>query len=298
MDDLLYKGRLETFDIAVSYAVTTELVNDIVLRHDCDPCAAHLMGRAITAGVLCAAQLNPSERLNICWKYEGQARTILVDVGADGTTRGLISPTNLSDYASNKDAIFGNEVQLRIIRSREGRVIASSTSNSILQDVVNDLSYFYSVSDQVETGMTVMIGFNQDTGRPVNLCQGILMQALPGCDLERFDGIRSTLGHETSRNLLGDKNESDSHFENIINALLAAENGAPNLRYDALPKPSFRCTCNHDKLAAVVRALPYDERMDMVREKKDVTISCQFCNKRYAMTIDECIQAWNENPEG
>jgi molecular chaperone Hsp33 len=296
MEDLLYRGRLEAFDIAVSYAVTTELVNGVVLRHNCDPCAAHLMGRAVTAGVLCAAQLNPRERLNICWKYEGQARTILVDVGADGTARGLISPTNLSDFASDKNAIFGDKAELSVIRSQEGRVTASSTSDSILQDVVNDLAYFCCVSDQVETGMTVLIGFNPDDENPVNLCQGIQMQALPGCDLERFDRIRETLGHESTRNLLGEKNETDSHFENIINALLAEETDSPGLRYDACPKPTFRCTCSKDKLATVVRALPYNERMEMVKEKKNVKISCQFCNKQYEITIEDCIQAWNDRP--
>ena len=89
---------------------------------------------------------------------------------------------------------------------------------------------------------------------------------------------------------------STLNFENIINAVLAEETDSPGLRYDACPKPTFRCTCSKDKLATVVRALPYNERMEMVKEKKNVKISCQFCNKQYEITIEDCIQAWNDRP--
>ena len=39
------------------HAVTTELVNQIVVMHDCDPAAAHLLGRSVTAGAMAAALL-------------------------------------------------------------------------------------------------------------------------------------------------------------------------------------------------------------------------------------------------
>ncbi len=295
MDDLWYAGRLEALDIAVSFAVTTQLVNESVLRHNCDPYAAHLLGRALTSGILAAGPLDPGERLNICWKYEGKVRTVLVDVGADGSARGLISPTNLSDHATEKEAIFGDRVQLSVIRSRSGKVLTSSSVESIFQDVVNDLAYFFSVSDQVESGMAVLIGFTQAVDRPVDLCQGILIQAMPGCDLERFDRIRRSIHDPAARTLLSRKNESDSHFENVLNALLGEDRDPSGLHYTARPRPRFHCTCNREKLGAVVRSLPYGDRMDMVKKKEPVTINCQFCNKKYELSIEECIEAWNDH---
>ena len=44
MNDVCVKGRLDGLEIAFAFADTTEVVNELVLIHDCDPVAAHLFG--------------------------------------------------------------------------------------------------------------------------------------------------------------------------------------------------------------------------------------------------------------
>ena len=95
MLDAVYKGRLEGLEIAFTYARTAEAVNEIVVLHDCDPVAAHLLGRAVTAGVMAAALLPKEQRVNICWRYPGLLKTLVVDAGEDGAVRGMCSPTSL-----------------------------------------------------------------------------------------------------------------------------------------------------------------------------------------------------------
>jgi redox-regulated HSP33 family molecular chaperone len=34
----------------------------------------------------------------------------------------------------------------------------------------------------------------------------------------------------------------------------------------------------------------------MAKNKEDVAVNCQFCSKRYVLTIDDCIKAWNNKP--
>lgn len=57
MNDLLYKGHFKGLDIAFTYAVTTQAVNESIVRHNCDPAAAHILGRATTGALLAAAIL-------------------------------------------------------------------------------------------------------------------------------------------------------------------------------------------------------------------------------------------------
>ena len=76
MEDYYVKGRIEGLEIAFAYAETTLAVNEIVLMQDCDPVAAHLLGRAITATVLGASLLPVSQRLNVNWKYPGALDTL------------------------------------------------------------------------------------------------------------------------------------------------------------------------------------------------------------------------------
>ena len=205
MNDLLYKGHFKGLDIAFAYAVTTGAVNESIVRHDCDPAAAHILGRAMTGSLLAAATLPEGNRLNACWKYKGALKTIVVDAGQDGTVRSFISPPHLSEYEAAKDGhdgLYGEMGDLQVVVSKNGTIENSGTTPVSLHDVVNDLAYHYCISDQVETGMSAMIGFQPDPKAPVLLCQGWMIQALPGTDLDRFDRIRRQMDGKGFRELL------------------------------------------------------------------------------------------------
>ncbi len=294
MNDLLFKGHFKGLDIAFTYAVATKAVNEIVLQHDCDPAAAHILGRAITGALLSATILPESQRINACWKYKGILRTILVDAGQDGSVRGFISPSQLNLTEDNPDALYGELGDLQIVTSdSSGKIINSGTAPVALHDVTRDLAYYYCISDQIETGLSAMIGFNADPKNPIKLCQGWMIQALPETDLERFDRIRSRMDNSVFKDLLG----CETSVEILAQSLVNGEIGFTGLHLDPAPAPRFACSCSRDKMAAVVRTLPIPERMEIVQKKEPVGIRCQFCNQYYELTINECIAAWNWNGE-
>jgi len=290
MKDLLYKGHFKGLDIAFTYAVTTESVNEAVVRHDCDPAAAHVLGRAMTGALLAAAVLPENQRLNVCWKYHGLLKTIVVDAGQDGTVRALVSPNQLGEFDDAHDGLYGEVGELQVVVSKDGKIASSGTTPVSLHDVVNDLAYHYCISDQVETGMCAMIGFRPEPENPVRLCQGWMVQALPNTDLERFDRIRRRMDAPAFRELLG----RASGFEELAEALVGGEEGLYGIQKEVCPTPRFQCTCSREKMATVVRSLPIPERMELVKKGETVGIRCQFCNERYELAIDECIVAWNE----
>jgi molecular chaperone Hsp33 len=279
--------------VAFSYAVTTDVANDAVLRHNCDPVAAHILGRALTAGVLSSSLLDGPERLNLRWSYQGELRTLLVDAGSDQSVRGFLSPPRLQTRADQVEELFGEKGEIQVVRSRGGNVLNSGSTEAWLQDVVRDLAFYYSFSEQVETAMSIMIAFNRDVQRPVSLCQGIILQALPSCDPERFQRMRERLHEPACREQVQRPSQADNHFENIINLVVQDEGGDPRLRLEEGRTPRFRCTCSREKMGAVLRTLPYDERVSIVQAGEDVPISCHFCNTRYVLTVEECIRAWN-----
>ncbi len=297
MTDLLYKGHFKGLDIAFTYAVTTRAVNEAVVRHNCDPAAAHILGRAMTGALLAAVVQPEGRRLNACWKYKGAVRTLVVDAGQDGTVRGFISPPHLSIYGDAHDELYGEVGELQAIVSNDGQIDSSGTTPISLHDVVNDLAYHYCISDQIETGMSAMIGFAPDPEHPVKLCQGWMIQALPNTDLERFDRIRRRMDEPGFRELLGHDSAAEGYFEQIAKSLIGDEKGFEGIQTEACPAPRFQCTCSREKMAAVVRSLPIPERMELVKKNEPVGIQCQFCNERYELTIEECIAAWNQKPE-
>jgi len=295
MNDILYKGHFKGLDIAFTYTVTTQAVNEAIVRHDCDPAAAHILGRAMTGAVLAAAILPDGQRLNACWRYKGGLKTIVVDAGQDGALRGFISPPHLGLYGDVHDELYGEVGELQaIVSNPDGTIANSGTTPISLHDVVNDLAYHYCISDQVETGMSAMIGFRPDPENPVQLCQGWMIQALPDTDLERLDRIRRRMDDPGFRELLSHDRDADDYFEQIAKRLVGDEEGFEGVHVETGPAPRFQCTCNREKMVAVVRSLPIPDRMELVKKNEPVGIQCQFCNERYELTIEECIVAWNK----
>jgi len=293
MKDNLIKGHLKGIDVAFSYAQTTNAVREIIMGHDCDPVAAHLLGRALTGALLSAAVLPTDQRLNVCWKYQGALRTIVVDAGQDGTVRGFISPAQFGSMENSGDALYGNLGDLQTVVSHNEKVLSSGTTPVSLHDVANDLAYAHCISDQVETGLSVMVGFNPDPGNPLKICRGFMIQALPGTDLERLDRLRCRMDEPVFRELLG--SAADISIETLLQTLAAEESDIEETHTEACPAPKFVCPCTREKMSAVVRTLPIPERMELAKKKEDVEIRCQFCNTLYALTIDDCIAAWNEH---
>ena len=295
MEDLLLKGQFKGLDVAFTYAVTTAAVNEIILRHNCDPAAAHILGRTVTGTLLSAAILPDNQRLNACWRYKGILRTVLADAGQDGTVRGFVSPPQLKLTDYNPLELYGDTGDLQIVRTGgDGKVLSSGTAPVPLHDVDKDLAYYFSISDQIETGLNVMIGFNADPQQPVNLCQGWMIQALPGSDLERFDRLRQKMESEEFRKLLSRANEADGYFETIALSLAAGEPDFRGLQMDAGAPPRFHCPCSREKMSAVVRTLPIPERMEIVKKNEPLNIRCQFCGEQYSLSIPDCIAAWND----
>lgn len=292
MKDSLFKGRLDGLHIAFSCANTTQTVSDIVIRHNCDPVAAHILGRALTGALLSAAVLPDHQRINVCWKYKGILKTIVADAGADGTVRAFISPNQIGE-ADDLTALYGDLGDLQTVVSLNGKILNSGTTPVSLQDAVKDLAYAHCLSDQVETGMTALIGFNADPENPINLCQGWMIQALPDSDLKRFERIRTRMEEPAFREQLTQFGTP----EETAAFLADGEADYHGLHMEECHPPQFSCPCSKEKMGAVVRTLPIPERMEIVKKGEPLSVQCQFCGERYNLSIDDCIAAWNEKNE-
>jgi molecular chaperone Hsp33 len=43
----------------------------------------------------------------------------------------------------------------------------------------------------------------------------------------------------------------------------------------------FQCTCSRDRVSGILRSIGEDEVRDIVRERGDVEVRCEFCNRAY-----------------
>lgn len=292
MKDFVYHGRLEGLQLGFSFAVTPTLASQAVVQHDCDPVSAHLFARALNAGVLCMHTLGDHEKLNLHWSYEGALRTLLVDLHQDGRIRGLISPPNLGEVATERDAIYGTGGRLNVVQSREARVLNSGTVDCSLQHVVRDLGYYFSASMQRETELNVMVDFTHDPEAPVALCQGVMLHALPEADLRQFGRIRERLFSEDVRELLAQPAVADTHFETVLSCLVKEEGVALQIHLEQGPVPELFCNCTEEKFRTSLNTLNAQDRKEILAGGEALVVRCEFCNQRYEFSPERCRTLW------
>ena len=293
MNDVCVKGRLDGLEIAFAFANTTEVVNELVLIHDCDPVAGHLFGRSITASVLGASLLPDGQRLNINWQYPGALKAIVIDAGHDASLRAIISPSHLQNITQSQNEIFGDIGEIKTVVMDEGKVLRSSATPVSLHDSVNDFAYHFSISDQIETSIKALIGFAPDEKNPIALSNGIMIQALPNCDLNIFENIRKKMENDSFANHLKIKG-SQNILEGVIDELVKDEKDYRSFTIGSKITPKFVCNCSsEEKFSVVLKSIPIPERMEIVKENNPLKINCEFCKKTHEVTIKECIKYWN-----
>ena len=293
MNDVCVKGRLDGLEIAFAFADTTEVVNELVLIHDCDPVAAHLFGRSITEAVLGASLLPDGQRLNTNWQYPGALKAIVIDAGHDASLRAIISPSHLQNITQSQNEIFGDIGEIKTVVMDEGKVLRSSATPVSLHDPVNDFAYHFSISDQIETSIKALIGFAPDEKNPIALSNGMMIQALPNCDLNTFENIRKKMENDSFANHLKIK-DSQKILEVVINELVRHEDDYLSYTIGSKITPKFVCNCSsEEKFSVVLKSIPIPERMEIVKENNPLKINCEYCKKIHEVSIKECIKYWN-----
>jgi len=281
--DLLYRGVITNSHARFSYAQTTALCNAGVLIHGCDPVAAHIFCRALSASVLSSTMIDDDERMTIHWNYDGALKSVMVDVGAQADVRGMMNTTSLCDI-DKAGEICGSGGSVEVVKSNAVRQINSGVSDAGLLDVVEDLAYFFSTSDQIETGMIVLVQLVADVQQPVQLCQGFMVQAMADCDLEMFEVLRQRLGEPAFRKLMARPLTADNAFEDLVRCVCGEPAHIVSL---SSATPEYRCRCSREKSRSALSTIPKNELRRAAETGETLAVNCHFCNERYSFGSDD-----------
>ena len=94
MKDHLVKATAE--GVRIYAAVTTDLVNEAIRRHDCYPVAAAALGRTMTGALLLAANLKNKEALTVTFDGHGPLGKVTADATPEGFVRGYVGEPHVN----------------------------------------------------------------------------------------------------------------------------------------------------------------------------------------------------------
>lgn len=253
------------------------------MRHDADPVAGRLLADALSAAALLSVSLGKNERDSIRIEYPGPVGSVVIDAGANGATRGFVRNPHVMPGADSLETACGEAgATVRFTRSVDGKILSSGESKNAFLLPSAALACHLAVSEDVESEIRCEIAFSNDPAHPVKSAEGVLLQALPGCDFEVFDRVRNRLQTTEAEDIL--KTLTDAP-EAGVRTLLAFLAETPDFALTELPAARFECGCSAERLKQTAfQMLGREELEELLKENPHPALRCQFCNTEYHLS--------------
>ncbi|HKI97361.1 MAG TPA: Hsp33 family molecular chaperone HslO [bacterium] len=275
MGDRLIRGHFPQHGIRFAVCQAAETCTEAVQRHQADWLAAWLLSEALTCASLLSVMLKATEKYTLRWMYPGPVGTILADTDEHGEVRGFPQRLRLLEEVTTLAEAMGGEGRITATTSLPNRVLHTGITPGVFRDVPRDMAHLLSLSFQVESAMCV--GLIMPPAEPVTVqsALGVLLQPLPGADLERFEAVRAAVEQPDFRAWL---EEAPRAPETVLERVGPAGD-TPQVLQESTPR--FRCHCSREKVASVLRMFDPAELQDMLESEGQADVNCHFCAATY-----------------
>ncbi|HAF32067.1 MAG TPA: redox-regulated molecular chaperone Hsp33, partial [Anaerovibrio sp.] len=162
MSDTLVKAI--TKGVRIYAAVTTDLVNEAIRRHDCSPTAAAALGRTMTGALLMAANLKNKEALTVSFQGNGPLGYITADATPEGYVRGYVGNPHVDlPLKENGKLDVGGAVGQGMVQVTRFTGLGDpmrGSSEIVSGEIAEDLTNYLFVSEQTASsvGLGVLVG--------------------------------------------------------------------------------------------------------------------------------------------
>ncbi len=253
----------------------------VIDRHDYPPVLRDMMGELCAAAVLLAATLKLDGAMVLQVHGTGAVKLLVVECSGDLELRatakweGDLAQGRLQDLVGEGRCVItldpkdGGQAYQGIV-PLEGDSIAE-----ILQG-------YMTRSEQLDTRLWLAADGNS--------AGGMLLQKMPGQaeshDEDAWDRatqLADTLKSEELLNLTADE---------LVHRLYHEE----DIRMFDAQAVVFRCTCSRDNVANMLRMIGREEVDQILAEREEIEVHCEFCNERYVFDKVDADAVFSETP--
>jgi molecular chaperone Hsp33 len=282
--NFLIRGVIKPLNARYTFVNTALLVAEAIKRHDLDPISSIFLSQSLTTGALVSPLLEGDEEYTLRWDYAGALGTIIVNLNGSNEVRGYIKEPHLANVTDDHSALFGDSGSISVVKSLEGKILNSGSAEAGLLDVTEDVGFFFSTSDQIETQIVGDIKFNVDPANPVKASAGFMLQAMPDCYLVEFDLKRQCMLEPQFLDALLDSGLAKEERLTALLHSLDADWSTADYTLTESTAPEYSCKCSYDKMLNAVKLLDKAELIEMFKTNNAPKIRCQFCGDEYSFT--------------
>lgn len=267
-----------------AFAVTSrEMVETARSYHNTSPVATAALGRLLSAGAMMGAMMKgEKDLLTLQIKGNGPIGGITVTADSHANVKGYVQNPAVMIHANEKGKLdVGGAVGigiLNVIRDIGMKEPYVGQCELKTGEIGDDLTYYFAVSEQVPS--SVGLGVLMEKNNTVRQAGGFIIQLMPFTSDEVIDRLEQKLAEVSSVTSMLDQGMTP---EQILSELLG-EFGLEIL--DTVPA-QYRCDCSRERIERALISIGKKDLQEMIAEGRTIEVGCQFCNKKYQVTVDE-----------
>ena len=290
MTDQLKKYLLEDRSVRVQAVRLTDTWKAVQANHDYPPAITHLLGELVAASTLLAANIKFDGSLVLQIQGDGPIALLVVECRSDLSLRATVKVREGHEVPAegNMQSLLnpGGNGRFIVVLDPQRKVPGQQTYQGIVplegDTVAEALQHYMKASEQLDTRLWLAADAEH--------AAGMLIQRLPyhgGSDAtilseqaaaetwDRTIALASTLKQDE---LLA------TDIDTLIHRLYWEET---LVAFDPQPV-RWHCPCTRERVASMLRSLGEDEVNDILAERGQVDVSCDFCGKPYAFDAVDC----------
>ena len=271
--DTLQRFMFEHASIRGEIIRLGETYTTILNQHPYPPQVKHLLGEALMSCVLLAGSLQFEGEISL--QFHGDKRLPLLLVQCDNALHVRAFAKYQENNPDNNQAI---DYTSAFLEGKMALVINQYNQTQTYQSVVplrsismaENLMHYFAQSEQITTRVWLAADGTH--------AAGMLLQLMPSQDGQ--DALQREQFWEYAV-LLGETIKDDELLTLDNQTILHRLYHETELRLYPARSVSFRCRCNIDKMKQVLTVLGQEDVQHLLKEKGEVSVNCDFCNKNY-----------------
>jgi molecular chaperone Hsp33 len=303
-DDRVLPFQVEGLDVRGRVVRLGPSVDAMIARHGYPPVVSKVLGEAVALTALLGSSLKFEGRFQLQTKSDGLIDMIVVDFEAPDRLRGYVR-FNEEGVAALKDARMSTgsllgQGHLALTIDPGGDMARYQGVVPLVGDSLEDAAHqYFQQSEQIPTRVRLAVAEAWTGGSiPSWRAGGLLVQFLPAAgervrtpDLDPGDAPAGTDRPEQPED-----DDAWTEAQALVETIEDYELVDPQVASERLLFRLFhergvrvfdsaavqeKCRCSRDKVEAMLRQFPAQDRQDMVADDGSIVVTCEFCSSRY-----------------
>jgi len=282
----IYKFYSEDLMIRASVAITTNVVAQMCAIQKTFPLASISLGRALTGALLMASQLRDGQRVGLYWNGDGPLGGIFAEANYEAQARGYCNNAQADLPLKNGKLDLSSAVGKGTLNVTRSQPFQKQPHVSIVPiatgEIGEDLAYYLMQSHQIPSIISLAVYLDGDGS--ILAAGGVLIELMPGATENLISTLesRALQAPPLSQLLMAGKSPQDllavyAHTDKLV----AVEHEFPI---------TYTCRCSRDRVDRTLTLLGKATLAEMILKGEAVPVTCQFCGRSYAVSVDELRQ--------